>query len=106
MEYTGDPVTLTGYLRDTECLLKNPKAATADTDETRACLRACVRGGSPLGILTRQGDLYTLFGEETPDAQLRSKLEPFTGQYVRVTGWKVSRGGSQALVVKNIDLEK
>jgi hypothetical protein len=105
-EYGSAPVTVTGYLRDTECLLKNPKAATADTDETRACLRACVRGGSPLGILTRQGELYTIFGKETPDLQLRSKLEPLTGHYVRATGWKVTRGGSQALVLKSIDLEK
>src|SRR5947207_3044676 len=52
MEYPGDPTTVTGYLRDTECLLKNPKAGEANTEETRACLRACVRGGSPLGVLT------------------------------------------------------
>ena len=105
-EYGSAPITVAGYLRDTECLLKNPKAATADTDETRACLRACVRAGSPLGILTREGELYTVFGKETPDLQLRSKLEPLTGQYVRATGWKVTRGGSKALVLKSIDLEK
>jgi hypothetical protein len=106
MEYTGDPITVTGYLRDTECLLKNPKAGEANTDETRACLRACYRGGSPLGVLTRDGQLYTLFGQETPDNALRSQLEPFAGHYVRVTGWKVVRGGSQALVIKSIGLEK
>lgn len=106
MEYSGDPITLTGYLRDTECLLKNPKAGEANTDETRACLRACYRGGSPLGVLTRTGELYTLFGQETPDNALRTKLEPFAGHYVRVTGWKVARGGSQGLVIKNVELEK
>jgi hypothetical protein len=105
-EYTGDSIAVTGYLRDTECLLKNPKAAEANTAETKACLRACVRGGAPLGILTRQGDLYTLFGEKTPDPALRSKLVPLTGHYVRVTGWKVVRGGSQGLVLKSIALEK
>ena len=105
-EYSADPVTVTGYLRDTECLLKNPKAREANTDETRACLRACVRGGAPLGVLTHQGELYTLLGQETPDAKLRSKLEPFAGHNVRVTGWKVVRGGSQAMVIKSIDLEK
>ena len=36
--------------------------------------------------MTRQGELYTLFGEKTPDPALRSKLEPLTGHYVRVTG--------------------
>src|SRR5947207_3161153 len=65
-EYSGDPTTVTGYLRDAECLLKNPKAGEANTDETRACLRACVRGGAPLGLLSREGELYTLFGQETP----------------------------------------
>jgi hypothetical protein len=106
MEYAGDPMTVSGYLRDTECLLKNPKAGEANTEETRACLRACVRGGAPLGVLTREGELYTLFGQETPDVQLRSKLEPFAGHYVRVTGWKVIRGGSQGLVIKSVDPEK
>jgi hypothetical protein len=105
-EYSGDPITVTGYLRDTECLLKNPKAGEANTAETKACLRACVHGGAPLGVLTREGDLYTLLGQETPDTKLRSKLEPFAGHYVRVTGWKVLRGGSQALVIKDIGPEK
>ena len=104
--YRSDPVTVTGYLRDTECLLKNPKAGEANTDETRACLRACYRGGSPLGVLTRDGQLYTLLGQDTPDNSLRSKLEPLAGHYVRVTGWKVVRGGSQALIIKKVVLEK
>ena len=105
-DFPGEAITAEGYLRDTECLLKNPKAGEANTPETKACMRACYKGGSPLGILTRSGELYTLLGGETPDSKLRAKLAPLLGRYVKVIGTRVRRGGSQAIVIKSIAATK
>ena len=99
-------VTVIGYLRDTECLLKNQQAGEANTPVTQQCMRACFRGGSPLGILTRSRELYTILGEDTPDTKLRTRVAPYLGKYVRVTGIPLERGGTRAIEIKTIALDK
>src|SRR5438270_5121575 len=50
-QYDGTPGSVTGYVRDIACLLRNSKASAATTPETRSCLRQCIASGSPIGIL-------------------------------------------------------
>ena len=50
------------------------------------CVLDCVKGGSPLAILTKDGDLYLPISDKMPDADQRQKLMPFVGKYVRASG--------------------
>ena len=69
----GTPGVITGYVRDVACLVQNPKAGAATTPVAKDCLEKCVRGGSPLVILSEDGFLYVPISSETPDKSVRSQ---------------------------------
>ncbi|HTU41970.1 MAG TPA: hypothetical protein VMF10_09685 [Candidatus Aquilonibacter sp.] len=66
------------------------------------CARACVRAGSPIAILTRDGDLYQPISDKMPDYSQMKNLMPFVGKYVRATGIAFERKGTRAIVIAEI----
>jgi hypothetical protein len=66
------------------------------------CVLGCVRAGSPLAILTKDGDLYLPISDKMPDYDQRQKLMPFVGKYVRVNGIVFERNGTHAIVITEI----
>jgi len=66
------------------------------------CLRACAKNGSPLVILTKDGDLYLPISDKMPDTDQRQKLMPFLGKYVRASGTVYERKGTHAIVISEI----
>lgn len=66
------------------------------------CLRECVRGGSPIAILTKGGQLYLPISDSMPDVDQRQKLMPFLGKYVRAKGTVFERNGTRAIVISEI----
>jgi hypothetical protein len=76
--------TLEGLVRDIACPIQNPDATA--THLSMKCLVACARKGSPLVILTKDGELYLPISGVMPDIDQRQKLVPYLGKYVRVTG--------------------
>src|SRR5215471_12571069 len=68
-------VTIEGLVRDIACPIQNLEATA--THLSMKCLLACVRNGSPLVILTKDGDLYFPISEKMPDQDQRQKLKPF-----------------------------
>ena len=92
--------TIEGLVRDIACPIQN-----LDSDATHLsmkCAMDCVRGGSPLAILTRDGDLYLPISDKMPDAGQRDKLMPFVGKYVRASGIAFERKGTRAIVIAEI----
>jgi hypothetical protein len=85
-ESAGTPGVITGYVRDIACLVQNPKAGAATTPVAKDCLKECVRGGSPLVILSEDGLLYVPISTETPDKSVHSQMLPYAGKYVKVSG--------------------
>jgi len=76
--------TIEGLLRDIACPIQN-----LDSDSTHLgmkCVLDCVKGGSPLAILTKDGDLYLPISDKMPDADQRQKLMPLVGKYVQASG--------------------
>jgi hypothetical protein len=65
---TGKAATLSGYVRDVACLLRNPDAGEATSPLIRDCMKKCVAGGSPIGILTEQGEMYTPISDTSRSA--------------------------------------
>jgi hypothetical protein len=103
-EYDGTPGVVTGYVRDVACLLRNPKAGAANTPETKACMRKCVAGGSPIGILTSDGILYTPISKTIPDVSVRKSMLPYVGTYVRADGKLFERRQLHAIAISHIEV--
>ncbi|MGA8272197.1 MAG: hypothetical protein WB919_11615 [Candidatus Sulfotelmatobacter sp.] len=92
--------TIEGLVRDIACPIQNLDGNA--THLSMKCVLACVRGGSPLVILTKDGDLYLPISDKMPDTDQREKLMPFVGKYVRASGTAFERKGTRAIVIAEI----
>jgi len=93
-------VMIEGLVRDIACPIQNLDGNA--TSLSLKCARACVRAGSPIAILTKDGDLYLPISDKMPDYSQRKKLMPFVGKYVRVKGIAFERNGTHAIVITEI----
>lgn len=93
--------TIEGLVRDISCPIQNLDS-TATAHMSMKCVMECVRGGSPLVILTKDGDLYLPISDKMPDTDQREKLMPFVGKYVRASGQVFERKGTRAIVIAEI----
>src|SRR5258708_38718810 len=95
----GKPISVKGYVLESGCALtkglKKPISAE--------CAVACAKAGSPLVILTDNGDIYWPIADTTPSSGQNEKLLPFAGQKVTARGKVFQRGGSTAIVVEKIE---
>jgi hypothetical protein len=93
--------TIHGYVLDSACAftksLKKPISP--------ACAIACAKAGSPLVILADDGLIYWPISAATPAKGQNSRLLPYAGKLVFVSGMVYERGGSHAIVIKDIRVE-
>src|SRR5215469_14812265 len=99
MDPHAKTMTIEGAVRDLACPVQNP-AGTA-TSFSRQCTLDCVKHGSPIIILTRDGLIYFPISADMPDSGQRDKMMPFVGKYVRATGAVFERKGSRAFFFKD-----
>jgi hypothetical protein len=92
--------TIEGLVRDIACPIQNLDGNA--THLSMKCAKACLKAGSPIAILTKDGDLYLPISDKMPDYDQRQKLMPFVGKYVRVTGIVFERNGTHAIVITEI----
>jgi hypothetical protein len=92
--------SIIGYARDSGCVHRFHEVMKPLPN---GCVEACVRGGSPLIILTKNEHVYHLISAEMPDVDVRQKLLPFVGKLVKITGHLYSRGGSDAISLEQIE---
>jgi hypothetical protein len=85
------PTLHEGVVRDVACPIQNPKSTA--TNFNLECAVACAKSGSPLIILTKEGNSYFPISDEMPDPDQREKLKPFVGNFVRATGTVFERNG-------------
>jgi hypothetical protein len=98
---TQTPATsVVGYLRDSACVHRFHEVTKPLPN---GCVEACVRGGSPLVILTPDQHVYHPISPEMPESDLRAKLLPFVGKLVKITGPTFTRGGSTAVAVEHVE---
>jgi hypothetical protein len=93
-------VSIVGYVRDTGCVHRFHEVVKPLPN---GCVEACVRGGSPLVILTKDEQVYHPISTEMPDIDVRQKLLPFVGKLVKITGHVYRRGGSNAISLEQIE---
>jgi hypothetical protein len=96
----GPSASIVGYVRDSGCVHRFHEVIKPLPN---GCVEACVRGGSPLVILTKNEQVYQPISAEMPDVDVRKKLVPFVGKLVKITGHVYSRGGSNAISLEQIE---
>lgn len=92
--------TIAGLVRDVACPIQNLDGNA--TNFGRKCVEDCVKGGSPLVILTQDGLLYFPISAKMPDTDQRQELMPFVGKYVQASGVVFERAGTHAIVITEI----
>jgi len=92
--------TIEGLVRDVACPIQN--LDNHPTSMGAKCVQDCVKGGSPLVILTKDDRLYFPISARMPDKDQRQALMPFVGKYVRASGIVFERTGTHAIVITEI----
>jgi hypothetical protein len=100
MDPHAKTMTIEGAVRDLACPVQNP-AGTA-TSFSRQCTLDCVKHGSPIIILTKDGLIYFPISADMPDSSQRDKMMPFVGKYVQATGAVFERKGTRAIAITQI----
>jgi hypothetical protein len=100
MDPSAKTMTIEGAVRDLACPVQNP-AGTA-TNFSLKCTLDCVKHGSPIIILTKDGFIYFPISADMPDSDQREKMMPFVGKYVQATGAVFERQGTRAIAIREI----
>jgi hypothetical protein len=93
-------LTVEGLVRDIACTLQNKKSTS--TSFSKDCITMCLKAGSPLGILTSNGEVYVPVTQSMPDMG-QDALKPFVGEHVKATGKVFLRNGTHAIEISKID---
>jgi hypothetical protein len=93
-------LTVEGLVRDIACPLQNKKSTS--TSFSKDCVTMCLKAGSPLGILTSNGEVYVPVTQSMPDMG-QDALKPFVGEHVKTTGKVFLRNGTHAIEISKID---
>jgi hypothetical protein len=100
MDPNAKTMTIEGAVRDLACPVQNP-AGTATNFDLK-CTVDCVRHGSPIIILTKDGSIYFPISADMPDSGQCEKMMPFVGKYVQATGPVFERKGTRAIAITQI----
>lgn len=92
-------LSVEGLVRDIACPLQNKKSTS--TNYSKDCIATCLKAGSPLGILTKDGDVYVPVTQSMPDMG-QNALKPFVGEQVKATGKVFLRNGTHAIEISEI----
>jgi len=93
-------LTVEGLVRDIACPLQNKKSTSSSY--SKDCITMCLKAGSPLGILTSDGEVYVPVTQSMPDMG-QNALRPFVGEHVKATGKVFLRNGTHAIEIRKID---
>lgn len=84
---------ITGEVLDMACYMKSG----AHGDGHKECAAGCIKGGSPMGILTSDNKVYLLVeNHDKPDAYAEAKKH--AGEQVTVSGTVSERNGMNAII--------
>ena len=92
-----DAKAVTGEVVDLMCYLDHG----AKGDKHAGCAQKCIKSGGPVGLLTKDDQLYLVVGDHQP---MNDELAPHAGKTVTLTGKVVERNGVKLL--ENAKLEK
>lgn len=97
-EEPGANIKVTGWVIDSACAYTKGLSKPIGV----ACAKACAKNGSPLVILQDDGTIYLPIDSNTPSASQNTRLLPYAGEHVTITGKDYARNGSHGLVIDTI----
>ena len=100
MDPNAKSMTIEGVVRDLACPVQDP--AGPATSFSLKCTMDCVRHGSPIIILTKDGFIYFPISADMPDSDQHERMMPFVGKYVQATGPVFERKGTRAIAITDI----
>jgi len=93
--------TIKGEVLDMACYM----ASGAHGEGHKTCATDCIKGGSPMGVLTSDGQVYLLVeNHDKKDAYAETKNH--AGEQVEVTGTVADKGGVKGIVVNEMKAVK
>jgi hypothetical protein len=95
---TGKAISLGGWVIDSSCAYTKGLQKPISVE----CAKACAKNGSPLVILRDDGAIFLPIDSKTPASSQNTKLLPFAGEHVKVSGTEYARGDSHAIVIASI----
>ena len=97
-EAAAKPATMSGELVDMGCFVGHGASGEKHTE----CAAKCIAGGMPMGLLTKEGNLYLLTMAHG-NADPYNKLKEMAGKQVKVTGPANERAGMKTLEVASAE---
>jgi hypothetical protein len=99
----GHAVTLVGEVVDFSCYLQLGKHG----EKHRSCGQKCAQSGQPVGLLTKDGDLYMLMPEEHDPRRdggvdIRTAGAEHMGHIIKVIGTEAKLEGYRAVYVAGL----
>ena len=90
-------MTISGEVLDMACY----SASGASGEGHKSCAAACIKGGSPMGVLTSDGKVYLLV-ENHDKKDAYAEAQKHAGEQVTATGTFSDRGGIKTLIVDEV----
>jgi hypothetical protein len=93
----GQEVKMQGEILDMSCYMGHE----AKGEKHKQCAVDCVKSGSPMGLLTKDGKVYLLVEDHANKAAFSSAKE-LAGEQVTLSGDLFTRGGMNAVAVESV----
>ena len=93
----AETATVKGEVVDLMCYLDHGARGAKHA----ACAKTCIESGGPVGILTKDNQLYLVIGEHKP---INAELAPLAAETVTLKGKIVERDGMK--MIENAEIEK
>lgn len=94
----GKSETISGEILDMGCYM----AHEGKGKKHAKCAAACVAGGAPIGLLTKEGKVYLVVGDhEGEKPYLEAKA--LAGSNAKISGMVYTRGGLTGIIVKKAE---
>ncbi len=94
--------TITGEVMDLTCYISHPD--NGQGKDHAKCAQKCIKKGLPVGIKTKDGQLYIASGNDHKSAN--AQLAQYGGQVVSVTGKIKEQDGVKMIFVKEVKVAK
>jgi hypothetical protein len=98
MDPSGKTETISGELLDMSCYMMHEGKGKKHAK----CAGACVTGGAPLGLLTKDGKVLLVVGNHE-DQKPYVEAKALAGANAKITGTVFTRGGLTAIVVSKAE---
>ncbi|MBI5246363.1 MAG: hypothetical protein HY923_04230 [Elusimicrobia bacterium] len=98
MDHSGKAETISGEMLDMACYMMHEGKGAKHAK----CAGACVTGGAPLGVLTKEGKVYLVVGNHE-DMKPFAAAKALAGGNAKITGTVFTRGGLTAVVVSKAE---